>query len=1214
MRAAPAGDAHALHARAVEAFRNADQDLDWVARNAREERAAGEIAETRRELACAALAWETFRKLGGTEAAYTPSAAEAPSPDEIDAVLALLEEQRAAFFEDASRHVWLTYLFLETRGLLWRLRGDRLLREADKAFLAELQAAQAARDAGRAVVALYHLRRFEAAAQLAPLLADASGMAPERAVETLSCLHGALRFLGRDEAAGEVAAALRKLGGKAGQAENPVLAMRTFFTGRKAELAKAAETLSAAAGTWALQGRTRAMLHFAAASYAMGAGDHEAALPLFREARRAELDGYLGALLESAGGVCFESLGYYAEAAEAFGRARLLAAADPKFATAQLVNLVSALLGQNLRGEAEALLRRELAAAAAPESELWLRVLLGNVAFARRHDDPAALEDAEAIYARAEARLGDLPACEEREYLAALLQTNLGNAKHARAMAEGVPRLLGEAEAQFHRALVHPGESVGPLSAQSIGEPATQMTLNTFHYAGVSEKNVTLGVPRLRELINVAKKVRTPWLTVYLQPLFAGDRDRAKIVQSALEYTTLRRITASSQIIYDPDVRNTVVEEDRDFVRAYYEMPDDENLKIEMLSPWLLRLVLDGEMMTDKHLTLSSIAARIDESFEDKLHVIFSDDNAAKLVLRIRFVYDQSDLEYRQRFATATVPPGSDEAGGATEEDEDPDEQDIRSLLQVEKRMLSDLPLCGIPGIEKVSMSNPSRLTIDPVTGTIIPGEKAQKEWALDTGGSNLALVMAHPAVDATRVVSNDVVEVLRVLGVEAARAALHRELRGVLSFDGSYVNNRHVAVLSDVMTHGGALMAISRHGVNRGEDAGPLMRASFEESTEQLLQAAAFAEVDDLRGISANIMLGQLAPLGTGSFAVYLDHAQLEHAVTLPATDYLPPPVASALAGMVSPTRAGSFGSPQRGDYSPVSTLSPYDAGVTFSPVDMGSPGYGSAATSPAFAASPRYSPSSPGYSPSSPAYSPTSPAFSAGEPGVGAGMLGAAGGATVTYSPTSPAYSPTSPAYSPTSPAYSPTSPAYTPSSPAYSPTSPAYSPSSPAYSPSSPSYKSPAAKSSGETTYSPSAFSVASGGHGVIGRGGTASVYSPSSPAYTPSSPAYQPSPRYSPSSPAYSPSSPRYSPATSAASGAATPSTTAAATYSPSSPAYSPASPSSTSAPYSPTQGLSPTRLMQSPKPTPASTATYSPTQQQPDEMDVDKKPPKPADSK
>lgn len=453
LRAAPAGDAPALHARAVEAFRNAEQDLDWVARNAREERAAGEIAETRRGLACAALAWETFRKLGGTEASYMPSAADAPPADELAAVLALLEEQRAAFFGGSSRHVWLTYLFLETRGLLWRLRGDRLLRDADRAFLAELQAAQDARDVGRAVVALYHLRRFDAAAQLAPRLAEASGMAPERAVEVLGCLHGSLRFLGRDEIAGEVAAAIRKLGGKAGQSENPVLAMRTFVTGRKAELAKAAATLGAAARTWTLQGRSRALLHFVGASYAMGAGDHEAALPLFREARTSGLDGYLGALLESASGVCFESLGYYAEAAEAFGRARVLAAADPKFATAQTVNLVSALLGQNLHGEAEALLRRELAAAAAPESELWLRVLLGNIAFARRHDDPAALEDAEAIYARAAARLEELPAFEERAYLAALLQANLGNAKHARAAAERLPRLLDEAEACMRRAL-----------------------------------------------------------------------------------------------------------------------------------------------------------------------------------------------------------------------------------------------------------------------------------------------------------------------------------------------------------------------------------------------------------------------------------------------------------------------------------------------------------------------------------------------------------------------------------------------------------------------------------------------------------------------------------------------------------------------------------------------------------------------------------------
>ena len=72
---------------------------------------------------------------------------------------------------------------------------------------------------------------------------------------------------------------------------------------------------------------------------------------------------------------------------------------------------------------------------------------------------------------------------------------------------------------------------VGALAAQSLGEPATQMTLNTFHYAGVSAKNVTLGVPRLKELINVSKKPKTPSLTVYLVGLPTRDAQRCKVSQ-----------------------------------------------------------------------------------------------------------------------------------------------------------------------------------------------------------------------------------------------------------------------------------------------------------------------------------------------------------------------------------------------------------------------------------------------------------------------------------------------------------------------------------------------------------------------------------------------------------------------------------------------------------------------------------------------------------
>lgn len=75
----------------------------------------------------------------------------------------------------------------------------------------------------------------------------------------------------------------------------------------------------------------------------------------------------------------------------------------------------------------------------------------------------------------------------------------------------------------------HPGEMVGALAAQSLGEPATQMTLNTFHYAGVSAKNVTLGVPRLKEIINISKKPKTPSLTVYLIGQAARDAEKAKV-------------------------------------------------------------------------------------------------------------------------------------------------------------------------------------------------------------------------------------------------------------------------------------------------------------------------------------------------------------------------------------------------------------------------------------------------------------------------------------------------------------------------------------------------------------------------------------------------------------------------------------------------------------------------------------------------------------
>jgi DNA-directed RNA polymerase II subunit RPB1 len=108
--------------------------------------------------------------------------------------------------------------------------------------------------------------------------------------------------------------------------------------------------------------------------------------------------------------------------------------------------------------------------------------------------------------------------------------------------------LVNEIESRFHSALAQPGEMMGTVAAQSLGEPTTQMTLNTFHNAGVAAKNVTLGVPRLTEIINIAKNIKTPSLTIYLKPEAAQDQDLAKATQTRIEYTTVESVTQAVEI------------------------------------------------------------------------------------------------------------------------------------------------------------------------------------------------------------------------------------------------------------------------------------------------------------------------------------------------------------------------------------------------------------------------------------------------------------------------------------------------------------------------------------------------------------------------------------------------------------------------------------------------------------------------------------------
>ena len=665
--------------------------------------------------------------------------------------------------------------------------------------------------------------------------------------------------------------------------------------------------------------------------------------------------------------------------------------------------------------------------------------------------------------------------------------------------------VLGELENKWQRSFVSPGEMVGVLAAQSIGEPATQMTLNTFHFTGIAAKNVTLGVPRLKEILNVASNIKTPSMIVYFDGKTA-TKDNAKALRSVVEHTNLRSVTAVAEVYYDPDIQSTIIPEDVDMVESYFFIPDDEADSINRQSRWLLRFTLDRQKLLDKRITVEDVARRLKEDYGTDLAVIYSDNNADHQVIRIRPMADEK------------------------EDDGEKTLEDDVMLKRLADHLMENLTLRGVKGIEKAFLREGSRIAEDE-DGALIQtnGHELCEEWVLDTQGTALREVLAVPGVDSRRTITNDLWQIVDAFGIEAAREALLNELRRVLAFDGSYVNERHLALLVDVMTYRGSIAAVTRHGINRA-DTGALMRCSFEETVEILLEAAAIGELDDCRGISENVMLGQLAPMGTGHFGVFLDPKMLDTVISDNSRMGLMPGMTikgNQADGAATPYDTGSpmadsgymsLASPSMamGNFSPI-TGAGSDSPMGFGPgSEYGGPFGGSAspygrspgATSPFMSGT---SPTSPfnsygtGYSPSSPGagYSPTSP------------LIGARYDSSPRFSPSSPSFSPSSPGFrgSPTSPNYSPTSPSYSPTSPAtrhYSPTSPAAgSPTSPNYSPTSP-------------QYSPTSPNL----HG----GPTSPTFSPRSPGYSPTSPA-----PYSPTSPMFraggaqqSPTSPQYSP--------------------------------------------------------------------------------------
>ena len=416
---------------------------------------------------------------------------------------------------------------------------------------------------------------------------------------------------------------------------------------------------------------------------------------------------------------------------------------------------------------------------------------------------------------------------------------------------------------KYKQALVHPGEMVGVIAGQSIGEPTTQLTLNTFHLSGVASKsNVTRGVPRVEEILRLTKNPKQSSMTVYMKSHDETLKEKAEHYANMLEHTKLADVVKSVQICFEPNDRTTSITNDELLLEQYYEFEDiiDECMNKEQenvlnKSKWIIRMELNPETLLEKNITMDDIHFAINRSYGGEISCVYSDYNSNNLVFRIRLNSNVLNKTNKKR--------------GVAESLDQSDE--IYMLRNFQESLINNIILRGITNIENVTPVKVQDIVIKDV------GQYVQKDiWTLDTTGTNLMDILAFDFIDSNRTISNDIKEVFNVLGIEAARQTLYNEIVKVMGGSGVYINYHHLSILCDRMTTNQNMVAIFRSGI-LNDDIGPISKSTFEVHTEVLLNASRHADFDHMRGVSASVMMGQTGTFGTGSFQLVLDMDKMQ-------------------------------------------------------------------------------------------------------------------------------------------------------------------------------------------------------------------------------------------------------------------------------------------------------------------------------------------------
>lgn len=393
---------------------------------------------------------------------------------------------------------------------------------------------------------------------------------------------------------------------------------------------------------------------------------------------------------------------------------------------------------------------------------------------------------------------------------------------------EMIEMLKKEIHDNFNKSIAQPGENVGVLCAQSIGEKQTQSTLNSFHAAGIAVQMVLTGVPRFLEILNATKEPKVSTSRLYLSDKnLQSPQDIRNNICDSLVYIRLYDLIVSHQIFHENKSEE-----------IWYH-PHSLLYGIEFRDhPHGISLLLNKKMLFQRHLSLFMVRKKIMSLYQD-LHVVVSPIHIGQLDVFV----DVSDIE----------PPLENTCFL-----HDKNYIDIY-LKEVVLEKMKEIPLAGIQGVRDYYVQ-----------------KDTNEKWYVETIGNNYLELLGNSHFEYQTAMSNNMWDIYNCLGIEATRQFLYEELWNLVTSDGAFINPCHILLLVDIMTHHGNIVSISRYGMKK-EQRGFLARSSFEESVEHFLNAAFFSEKDQLKCVSSSIICGKRSNMGTGLCNVRMDLSKIE-------------------------------------------------------------------------------------------------------------------------------------------------------------------------------------------------------------------------------------------------------------------------------------------------------------------------------------------------